>query len=108
MSLLNNNQNGFENRMNPDHIKFRVQSRAVKQFGFWAAEKLELSGDDAECYARQVVEADFEEPGVEDVFRKVEADFIKHKSTYTRSEMEKVFKEKYSAAEASVAHEMNI
>jgi hypothetical protein len=44
-------------------------------FGQWAAEKLGLSGADAEAYAKTVVMADFEEAGDDDVFRKVQADF---------------------------------
>jgi hypothetical protein len=43
--------------------------------GLWAAEKLGLSGEEAQAYAKAVVKADFEEPGEEDVFRKVRADF---------------------------------
>jgi hypothetical protein len=34
-----------------------------------------LSGDDAQGYAREVVKADLEEPGEEDVFRKIRGDF---------------------------------
>jgi hypothetical protein len=50
-------------------------ARRNKLLGLWAAEKLGMSGDEAEAYARSVVKADFEEPGDEDVFRKVRGDF---------------------------------
>jgi hypothetical protein len=43
-------------------------------FGLWIAEKLGLSADAAEQYARDVVIADFEAPGDEDIFTKVRAD----------------------------------
>ncbi len=103
MSNLNDRQKAFENKFKNDQdMQFRVQTRAVKQFGFWAAEKLGLSGDDAACYADQVVDADFEEPGVEDVFRKVEADFKAKSVDCERSEMQRVFDEKYNAAKASL------
>ena len=41
----------------------------------WAAEKLGLNGPDADAYAKEVVVADFEEAGDDDVFRKVRKDF---------------------------------
>jgi len=34
-----------------------------------------LTGDEAQAYAREVIKADLAEPGDEDVFRKVRADF---------------------------------
>jgi hypothetical protein len=34
-----------------------------------------LSGDDAQNYAREVIKADLAEPGEDDVFRKIRADF---------------------------------
>ena len=103
---LNERQKAFENKFKNDQdMQFRVQTRAVKQFGFWAAEKLNLSGEDAECYAAQVVDADFEEPGVEDVFRKVLADFKAKNVEADKSDMQRVFDEKLAAAKASVMDE---
>ena len=43
--------------------------------GLWAAELLGKTGDDAEAYAKEVIKADFEEAGDEDVFRKLRKDF---------------------------------
>ena len=39
------------------------------------AEKMGLSGAEAEAYAKSMVVADFEEAGTEDLFRKVRKDF---------------------------------
>ena len=47
---------------------------ANKLLGLWAAGLLGKSGDDAESYAREVVKADFEEAGDEDVYRKLAGD----------------------------------
>ena len=41
----------------------------------WAAEKLGLTGADADAYAKEFVMADFEEAGNDDVFRKLRKDF---------------------------------
>ena len=54
--------------------KFKAEARRNKLLGIWAAELMSLTGDDAKSYAAEVVAADFEEAGDEDVFRKVSAD----------------------------------
>jgi hypothetical protein len=56
-------------------LKFKAEARRNKLLGLWAAEKLGKTGTDAEAYAREVIAADFEESGDEDVYRKVKADF---------------------------------
>ena len=53
---------------------FKIGARRNKLLGHWMAEKLGLSGADAEAYAKAVVVSDFEKPGDEDVFEKVWAD----------------------------------
>ena len=45
--------------------------------GLWAAEKLGKTDDEAKAYPLEVIEADFEEAGDEDVFRKIRSDFDK-------------------------------
>ena len=76
MSNMNDRERAFENKFAHDEeLKFKATARRNKLLGLWAAEKLGKSGDEAEAYAKTVVMADFEEPGEEDVFRKVRADF---------------------------------
>lgn len=55
--------------------EFKVTARRNKLLGLWAADLMGLQGDDAEAYAKTVVIADLEEPGDDDVLRKVRADF---------------------------------
>ncbi|HEV7278299.1 MAG TPA: DUF1476 domain-containing protein [Devosiaceae bacterium] len=55
-------------------LRFKAEARRNKLFGMWAAEQMGLSGEQAKEYASEVVAADFEEAGDEDVFRKVAAD----------------------------------
>ncbi len=57
-----------------EELRFKAEARRNKLLGLWVAELLGLSGKEAEDYAREVVMADLEEPGEEDVFRKVRAD----------------------------------
>lgn len=54
--------------------QFRSTNRRNKLLGLWAAERMGLSGDAAEAYAREVVSADFEKPGDDDVIAKVSGD----------------------------------
>ncbi|MEM7663721.1 MAG: DUF1476 domain-containing protein [Pseudomonadota bacterium] len=56
-------------------LEFKVMARRNKLLGAWAADLLGLNGDEAAAYAKSVVMADLEEPGDEDVFRKVRKDF---------------------------------
>ena len=54
--------------------EFKVMARRNKLLGLWAAELMDLHGDQAEAYAKTVVLSDLEEPGDDDVFRKVRGD----------------------------------
>jgi hypothetical protein len=76
MNSFEDRQKGFERKFALDEeLKFKANARRNKLLGLWAAEKLGLAGDDAQAYAREVVKADLEEPGEEDVFRKIRGDF---------------------------------
>ena len=76
MSTFDKRQDGFENKFAHDEeLRFKATARRNKLLGLWAAEHLGISGDEAEAYAKEVVRADFEEPGDEDVFRKIRSDF---------------------------------
>jgi hypothetical protein len=76
MTTFEDREKGFERKFAHDEeLKFRATARRNKLLGLWVAEKLGLSGDEAQSYAREVVKADLAEPGEEDVFRKVRGDF---------------------------------
>ncbi len=75
MTTFDNREKGFENKFAHDEaLRFKAYARRNKLLGLWAAEKLGLSGAEADEYALTVVRADFEEAGDDDVFRKVKAD----------------------------------
>jgi hypothetical protein len=76
MTNFEDREKGFERKFAHDEeLKFRATARRNKLLGLWAAEKLGLSGDNAQAYSREVIKADLEEPGEEDVFRKIRRDF---------------------------------
>lgn len=59
-------------------LAFKIRNRRNKLFGLWLAEEhLGLTGDAALSYAKDVVMADFDLPGDEDIFTKVKADLAK-------------------------------
>jgi hypothetical protein len=76
MTTFDKREEGFEKKFAHDEeLRFKAGARRNKLLGLWAAEKLGLSGAEAEAYAKTVVAADFEEAGDEDVFRKIRKDF---------------------------------
>jgi hypothetical protein len=76
MTNFEERQKGFERKFALDEeLKFKSTARRNKLLGLWAAEKMGLSGDAAQAYAREVIKADLAEPGEEDVFRKIRGDF---------------------------------
>lgn len=58
-----------------EDTRFKVSARRNKLLGLWAAGEMGITGEAAEAYAKEVVKADFEEAGDEDVFRKLRRDF---------------------------------
>lgn len=76
-SSIDDRQKAFESRFKVDEeLRFKVQSRATKLFGAWAAGKLGITGEaEVAAYANEVLDADFDEPGIQDVLRKVQQDF---------------------------------
>ena len=78
MSQFKDRQKGFENKFKRDQeFDFKVNARRNKLLGLWAADLLSLDGDAADAYAKEVIASDFDEPGDDDVLRKVLADFEK-------------------------------
>ncbi len=74
--------NGFDDRKkaeeerfaHDEELRFKAAARRNYKLGLWVAELLGLSGAEAEEYAKSVIMADLEEPGDDDVVRKVMAD----------------------------------
>jgi hypothetical protein len=76
MTNFEDREKGYERKFAHDEeLKFRATARRNKLLGLWAAEQLGLGGDEAQAYAREVIKADLEIPGDDDVFRKIRRDF---------------------------------
>ncbi|PKQ05057.1 MAG: DUF1476 domain-containing protein [Alphaproteobacteria bacterium HGW-Alphaproteobacteria-10] len=76
MSTFDKRGDGFEKKfVHDEEMRFKANARRNKLLGLWAAEKMGIGGDAAAEYEQEVVAADFEEAGDEDVFRKIRRDF---------------------------------
>jgi len=76
MPTFNEREKAFEDKYKHDQdLQFRTMVRRNKLLGLWVArELLGLEGDAAETYAKEGVASDFEQPGDDDVVRKIMAD----------------------------------
>jgi hypothetical protein len=75
MTQFDNREKAFESKYAHDQeLQFKVMARRNKLLGLWVAGQIGLTGDAASQYALDVVKADFQEAGDEDVYRKVRAD----------------------------------
>ena len=103
MNTFDDRKKGFENKFAHDEeLRFKATARRNKLLGLWAAEKLGLSGDAAESYAKEVVAADFEEAGDDDVVRKVLADFAAKKVEQSEHQVRRTMDELMADAIAQV------
>ncbi|MGH6777408.1 MAG: DUF1476 domain-containing protein [Bradyrhizobium sp.] len=78
MADFNSRRETFERKFAHDEaLRFKAIARRNKLFGVWAARQLGKSEAEVEAYANTVVVADFDEPGDDDVIRKVAVDLDK-------------------------------
>ena len=76
MTTFDDRENSFEKAFAHDEtLRFRAEARRNKLLGLWAAGLMGKDGEAAQAYAKEVIKADLEEAGDEDVFRKVRGDF---------------------------------
>ncbi len=106
MTTFEDRGNTFEKKFAHDETtKFKVMARRNKLLGLWAAECLGLEGDDADAYAKQVVRADFEKPGEEDVFEKVWADLQAKEADISEHRVRRQMAELMEVAQEQVVNE---
>ena len=94
MTKFDDRQKGFEKKFAKDQeLQFKVAARSNKYLAEWVITKLGKSEKDKQNYIQEIIKADMEEAGSEDVFRKVKKDFsvaaIKIEDSEIRDQMEK-------------------
>ncbi|MDX9859486.1 MAG: DUF1476 domain-containing protein [Rhodospirillales bacterium] len=83
--------------------EFKIAARRNRLLGRWAAAKMGLSDEDAEAYAREVVACDLDEPGEDDVRRKLLDDFAKKAIIVTEKEISHQMASLFNEARAQLA-----
>ena len=79
MSQFDDRQKGYEGKYAHDQeLEFKAQVRRNRMLAEWAGELMGKSAEEIEAYKKEVVKADFEEAGDEDVFRKIRRDLDAH------------------------------
>ncbi len=77
MTTFDDREKAFENQfVRDEEMNFRITARRNKLVGQWAADLMKLTAEEADAYAKGVVQADFEEAGDEDVVRKLLGDLV--------------------------------
>ncbi len=72
MTTFDDREQGFEAKFaHEQDLEFKTSARRNRLLGLWAGELMGLQVPHLEDYAKAVVKSDFEQPGDEDVFRKV-------------------------------------
>jgi hypothetical protein len=103
---FNDREKAFEDKYKHDQeLQFKVEVRRNKLLGLWAAELLDLEGEAAEAYAKEVIASDFDEPGDDDVLRKVLADLEKAKVDISEHRLRKKMDELREVAKHAVMTE---
>ena len=77
MTTFDDRERAFESQYARDQeMQFKIVARRNRLLGQWAAKKMGLTEAEADAYARDVIRADFEEAGDEDVIRKLLGDLL--------------------------------
>ena len=76
MSKFDERERSFEKKFVKDQeLQFKVAARSNKYLGEWISSKLGKTEEEKQNYIQEIIKADMEEAGSEDVFRKVKKDF---------------------------------
>jgi hypothetical protein len=107
MSGFDDRKDAYEKKFAHDEeLMFRVEARCCKLFGLWAAEQLGLEGADAETYAKEVVASNLEEPGFDDVKRKVVPDFQEKSVDVSEHVVDSMLEKYMSEAKVQIMEEI--
>ncbi|MEO0623948.1 MAG: DUF1476 domain-containing protein [Pseudomonadota bacterium] len=106
MAQFEDREKAFEAKFAHDaEMQFKAEARRNKLLGLWAAAKMGMGEADAEAYAKQVIAADFEEAGDEDVYRKVAKDFADKGVAVQEAELREQMREYLAQAKESLIKE---
>jgi hypothetical protein len=95
MTSFSDRERAFEAKFaNDQELQFKIIARRNRLLGEWAADRMGLTPEERDAYAKAVVQADFEEVGDEDVIRKVTGDLTSAQIDVTDAEIRAALEEK--------------
>ena len=106
MESFKDRRKDFEKKYEHDEeIKFKAIARRNRLLGEWVAKEIGMDEDNIKEYARQVVMADFAEPGDQDVIRKVMADLTAASSSISEETLKSKMKELLEVAKDQIMNQ---
>ena len=77
MSKFDEREKSFEKKFAKEQeLQFKIAARSNKYLAEWVSSKLGKNEEQKQNYIQEIIKADMEEAGREDVFRKVKNDFL--------------------------------
>lgn len=99
MTDFNDRQKGEEAKFAFDQENaFKIMARRNRLLGQWVAQRMGLTAEETDAYAKAVVQADFEEAGDEDVIRKLLGDLTQAGCEADEAEIRAALEEKHIEA----------
>ena len=109
MTQFDDRERAFESKFARDEeMSFRILARRNRLLGEWAARQMGLSEEETASYAKDVVRADFEEAGDEDVIRKVLGDLTSAGIEVTDAEIRQALEHKTVEARRQIIEATNL
>ena len=106
MSTFDDREKQFEAKFHHDQeLQFKVMARRNRLLGEWAGALMGLEGDALKNYAKEVVQSNFDKPGDEDVFEKVQGDLTGKKVEMSEHILRKQMTDLLAAAKKQVMAE---
>ena len=107
MSAFDERGRAFEAKYHLDEeIAFKVNARRDKLIGLWAAEQLGLSGDEAEAYAKSLVDIDITDPVHKTMFKKLHADLSAKHADISEERVNMKMAKLYEIAYKEIVHDV--
>lgn len=109
MTTFDDRERAFETKYAHDEdLRFRVIARRNRLLGAWAARLMGLSDAEADAYAKDVIRADFEEAGDEDVVRKLLGDLTAAGVETDDSQIREALAHKEAEARRQIMDQINL
>ena len=109
MTTFEDRERAFETKYAHDEeLRFRVIARRNRLLGTWAARLMGLSDAEADAYAKDVIRADFEEAGDEDVIRKLIGDLTAAGVETDDSKIREALSHKEAEARRQIMEQINL